>query len=171
MKNEISFAEWKIQFFRLDFDENLAEFFDFFTDNVRIWGKVWTIFKISGKFHQKPWKKVEIVKIFIFHFIISSVSLTTTCIAAASELQKRTRMAGILEAIVEERVDRCVRVGRRRSSDPEGTRALATRQGACGRAQRGGAETFLCSDSFRSRKCKRTRFETFWNLMIRYIDD
>ena len=38
--NEISFAEWKIKLFRLDFDENLAKIRENFADDVRIWIEV-----------------------------------------------------------------------------------------------------------------------------------
>ena len=39
MKDEISFADWKVKLFRRDLDENLAEFREFFADNVEIWGE------------------------------------------------------------------------------------------------------------------------------------
>ena len=48
MKNEISFAEWKMKLFRLDFDENLAEFRENFAENARIWREVQTICKNPG---------------------------------------------------------------------------------------------------------------------------
>ena len=71
MKNDISFAERKIKLFRLDFDENLADFFEISVDNVRIWGKVRTIFKNFRNFRQKSGKKLELVQIFIFSFHFS----------------------------------------------------------------------------------------------------
>ena len=76
MKNEISFAECKVQLFRLDFDENLAEISDVlqimleFEEKYRQFAK---FPEISAKIWKKL-KKVELVNIFIFHVIISFVS-------------------------------------------------------------------------------------------------